>query len=80
MKEIKHPLPIGTTVKYKISNEEEKGTAIIVGREQDDEDGHWYYVLDIVEGNKNTIHVNNRGEPSCNDFEIKSIVKDIKNK
>ena len=70
-------LKIGTRVKFNIANELDTGKAIIIAKEQDPDDGHWCYKLDVYEGSHCDIH-RVKGKPDgdlwINDFEVEEII------
>ena len=53
-------LPIRTKVKFNIAQGLDTGKAIITGIHKDDEDGHLYYKLNVIEGSKSDLHRNEK--------------------
>ena len=68
-------LPIGTKVKFNIGQGLDTGKAFITDIHKDQEDGHLYYQLDVIEGSKSDLHRNEIGELWVNDFETKAVSK-----
>ncbi len=66
-------LPVGSKVAFDIAQGLDTGKAVIVGREQDEDDGHWLYKLDVIEGSKADLHRDKNGELWVNDFEVRPI-------
>ncbi|MBW8039242.1 MAG: hypothetical protein FVQ85_04510 [Planctomycetes bacterium] len=68
-------MPIGTKVIFNIAQGLDTGKAFITGIHKDQEDGHLYYQLDVIEGSKSDLHRDEKGELWVNDFETKIISK-----
>lgn len=66
-------LTIGTKVKFDIGQGLDVGKAFITDVYQDQEDGHLYYQLNVIEGSKSNLHRDEKGELWVNDFEVKPI-------
>lgn len=73
-------LPIGTKVAFDIGQGLDTGKALITDVYKDQEDGHLYYQLDVIEGSKSDLHRNEKGELWVNDFEVEAISKTEKEK
>ena len=68
-------LPIGTKVKFDIGQGLDTGKALITDVQKDQEDGHLYYQLDVIEGSKSDLHRDEKGELWINDYEAKAVSK-----
>jgi hypothetical protein len=68
-------MPIGTKVIFNIAQGLDTGKALITDIHKDQEDGHLYYQLDVIEGSKSDLHRNGKGELWVNDFEIQAVSK-----
>jgi hypothetical protein len=66
-------LPIGTKVKFDIGQGLDTGKALITDVHKDQEDGHFYYKLDVIEGSNSDLHRDEKGELWVNSFEVKAI-------
>ena len=70
---MRRKLPINTKVKFNLGQDLDTGKAIIIEIDNDQEDGHLYYRLEVIEGSQSDIHRNDKGELWVNDFEVKPI-------
>ena len=66
-------LPIGTKVVFNLAQGLDIGKAVITGIDDDKDDGHLYYKLDVIDGSQADLHRNKNGELWVNDFEVKPI-------
>lgn len=65
--------PIGTKVVFDIAQGLDIGKAVITDIDEDKEDGHWLYKLDVIEGSRADMHRDKNGELWVNDFEVRPI-------
>ena len=70
---MRRKLPIGTKVEFDIGQGLDTGKAFITNIHKDDEDGHLYYKLNVIEGSQADLHRNEEGELWVNDFEVRAI-------
>ncbi len=70
---MRRKLPLNTKVKFNLAQDLDTGKAIIREIDNDQEDGHLLYKLEVVEGSQADLHRNDKGELWLNDFEVKPI-------
>lgn len=70
---MRRKLPINTKVSFNLGQDLDIGKAIIREIDNDQEDGHLYYRLEVIEGSQADLHRNEKGELWVNDFEVKPI-------
>ena len=66
-------LPLNTKVKFNIGQGLDTGKAFIKAIDNDSEDKHLYYRLEVIDGSQSDLHRNDKGELWVNDFEVKPI-------
>ena len=66
-------LPVGTKVAFNLAQGLDIGKAVITDIDEDKDDGHLYYMLDVVEGSQGDMHRDKNGELWVNDFEVRPI-------